>query len=283
MPVSAENYRSLKIASWLGWQIESNWADPFLFAVYSIVRPIASTLILVFMYLVVPKSNQSADLFAFIYIGNAFFMYVGNVLYGIGWVIHEDREHYQMLKYVYISPARMYYFLFGRGVAKLIATTLAVIITLAFGIIFLHLNISLAKIDYPLLIFSLLVGLFIITCLGIILAGVSLLTAHHSFYLTEGVAGLFYLLCGAVFPLSVLPDWLQTLAKGIPLTYWLELTRRAIMGKSLSGTLDKYINLELIGIMLITTLFLALFSNYIYKFFEFNARKRGLIDRITSY
>ena len=27
-------------AAWLGWQIESNWADPFLFAIYSIARPI---------------------------------------------------------------------------------------------------------------------------------------------------------------------------------------------------------------------------------------------------
>jgi ABC-2 type transport system permease protein len=26
--------RSFRLAAWLGWQIESNWADPFLFAVY---------------------------------------------------------------------------------------------------------------------------------------------------------------------------------------------------------------------------------------------------------
>jgi len=30
-------WRSLKAAAWLGWQIESNWTDPFLFAVYSIL------------------------------------------------------------------------------------------------------------------------------------------------------------------------------------------------------------------------------------------------------
>ena len=29
--------RTFVVATWLGWQIESNWADPFLFAVYSIV------------------------------------------------------------------------------------------------------------------------------------------------------------------------------------------------------------------------------------------------------
>ena len=33
----SETLRSFKVATWLGWQIESNWTDPFLFAVYSIV------------------------------------------------------------------------------------------------------------------------------------------------------------------------------------------------------------------------------------------------------
>ena len=43
---AAESLRSFKVAAWLGWQIESNWTDPFLFAVYSIVKPLASAGIL---------------------------------------------------------------------------------------------------------------------------------------------------------------------------------------------------------------------------------------------
>ncbi len=45
-------WRSFRIAAWLGWQIESNWADPFLFAVYSLVKPLAGAAILVVMYAV---------------------------------------------------------------------------------------------------------------------------------------------------------------------------------------------------------------------------------------
>ena len=40
-------WHSFRIAAWLGWQIESNWADPFLFAVYSLVKPLAGAAILV--------------------------------------------------------------------------------------------------------------------------------------------------------------------------------------------------------------------------------------------
>ncbi len=44
-----EALRSFKVAAWLGWQIESNWTDPFLFAVYSIIKPLSSAAILVIM------------------------------------------------------------------------------------------------------------------------------------------------------------------------------------------------------------------------------------------
>jgi ABC-2 type transport system permease protein len=278
-----ENLRTIKVAGRLGWAIESNWADPFLFALYSIVRPIASSLILVVMYYVITRGKTGLDLFAYIYVGNAFFMYVYNVLFGVSWVIHEDREHYQMLRYIYISPIKMYYYLFGRGIAKIIVTTIAVIINIAFGILVLKIPVHLLAVNYPLLLFSIGAGIFIITCLGILLAGITIITSHHSFTLTEGMAGLFYLACGAIYPIDILPVWLQYLSKVLPLTYWLELVRRSVLGKSLSTTLAGYSDFELILIMSLTTLVLALFSHYIYRFIEHIARKHGRIDQMTNY
>jgi ABC-2 type transport system permease protein len=278
-----ENIRTIKTAGKLGWAMESNWTDPFLFAIYSIVRPLASSLILVVMYYVVTRGKTGMDLFAYIYVGNAFFMYVINVLFGVSWVIHEDRDHYQMIRYIYISPIRMYYYLFGRGIAKMILTTVAVIITIGFGMLVLKIPVNLLAVNYPLLIFSVAAGLFIITCMGILLAGVSMITAHHSFALTEGMAGLFYLACGAIYPIDILPVWLQHMSKALPLTYWLELVRRSVLGKSVSPTLGGYTDLQLILIMAATTLALALFSHWIYRSIEHIARKYGKIDQLTSY
>jgi ABC-2 type transport system permease protein len=147
----------------------------------------------------------------------------------------------------------------------------------------LKLPVNLLAVNYPLLIFSVAAGIFIITCLGILLAGISLVTAHHSFALTEGMSGLFYLACGAIYPIDILPVWLQYLSKALPLTYWLELVRRSVLGKSLSSTLGGFTNLELIGIMILTTLLLALFSHWIYRSIEHIARKYGKIDRLTNY
>jgi hypothetical protein len=39
--ISTPFWRSFKNAAWLGWQIESNWTDPFLFDLL-IVKPISS-------------------------------------------------------------------------------------------------------------------------------------------------------------------------------------------------------------------------------------------------
>ena len=48
-----ENLRTFRIATWLGWQIESNWADPLVFFIFAVLRPMATALILVVMYQVI--------------------------------------------------------------------------------------------------------------------------------------------------------------------------------------------------------------------------------------
>ncbi len=92
-----EAVRSFRVATWLGWQIESNWADPFVFAIYSLVKPLAGALILVFMYAVIAKGGLDSPLFPGVFVGNAVFIYVPAVLAGISWTIIDDREHYGML------------------------------------------------------------------------------------------------------------------------------------------------------------------------------------------
>src|SRR5512140_981560 len=96
--------RGFRVATWLGWQIESNWTDPLLFFIYSIVKPIASVMILVVMYLVISRADTQAPLFGYLYLGNAFYIYVTGVMVGVSWAVVDDREHYQTLKYIYLAP-----------------------------------------------------------------------------------------------------------------------------------------------------------------------------------
>src|SRR5690349_12535401 len=95
--------RSFVPAAWLGWQIESNWTDPFVFLTFSLLKPIAGVMILVFMYHAVTPLGIGSPMYAYIYVGNAFYIYVGSVMAGTSYSILDDRERYRALKYLYIA------------------------------------------------------------------------------------------------------------------------------------------------------------------------------------
>src|SRR6185503_8163652 len=52
--------RSFRTSTQLGWQMEANWTDPLLFFIYSVAKPVASALILVFMLEVISGGSQPA-------------------------------------------------------------------------------------------------------------------------------------------------------------------------------------------------------------------------------
>src|SRR4030095_2119202 len=166
----SESFRSFRMATWLGWQIEANWTDPFLFAVYIIIKPLASVAILVVMYSIITKGNYASPVFPYIYLGNAFYIYVAFVMTGVSWAVIEDREHYRTLKYMYVAPINMPFYLLGRGVSRFLIASVAVLITLLVGKFFLHLPLDLAQIHWGLFIVSLFLGVTMLAMLGLILA-----------------------------------------------------------------------------------------------------------------
>ncbi len=282
---NSETVRSFKIAAWLGWQIESNWTDPFLFAIYSIIKPLASAAILVIMYSIIAKGNFGTPIFPYIYYGNAFYIYVGAVMAGISWAVIDDREHYKTLKYMYIAPIHIPVYWLGRGVARFLTGSIAVIITLVFGVLFLKVPLDLAKVDWPLFIVSLAIGIAMLSMMGLILASITLLIAHHFFLIGEAVASALYLLSGAIFPLDVLPAWLRPLGYAMPITYWLELMRRSLAGSVAQAfpTLAHFSNMQLMGILLGLSIIVGVLSTFIFRFCDYRAREQGLIDFVSNY
>jgi ABC-2 type transport system permease protein len=277
--------RSFKVAAWLGWQIESNWTDPFLFAIYSIIKPLASAGILVIMYSIIAKGNFGTPIFPYIYYGNAFYIYVGAVMAGISWAVIDDREHYKTLKYMYIAPIHIPVYWLGRGVARFLSGSVAVLITLVFGVLFLKVPLDLARVDWPLFVASLTVGIAMLSMMGLILASITLLIAHHFFLIGEAVASALYLLSGAIFPLDVLPAWLRPFGYAMPITYWLELMRRSLAGSVAQAfpTLAHFSNLQLMGILLGLSIVFAVLSTFIFRYCDYRARERGLIDFVSNY
>lgn len=277
--------RSFTVAAWLGWQIESNWADPFLFAVYSIVRPVASVLILVVMYSVITNGALSEPIFAYIYLGNALYVLVGTVITGVSWVIIDDREHYRVAKQLFTMPMDHYFYLMGRGVARLIIGTISLTIIVGFGVLAYKIPIALATINWPVFLAGMVLGIVVLAALGLILGALTMMMARHFWTLGEAVAGGLYLFSGAIFPLDVLPAWLRVVGFIFPVTYWLEITRRALLGPHMVGfpALAWLSDGQLLLILVGFTFVLLIGSMFFYRWAFRQAQNKGLLDMETSY
>lgn len=241
--------RGMLTAAKLGWAIESNWTDPFLFMTYEIVRPLFGALIIVFMYKVVSNTPISDIGFAQLYVGNAFFILVIKAMIGVGQTIFEDREHYEMIRYIYLAPIGLGTYLIGRGLSKIVATMAAVVITLAVGYALFGISYAPIWAMVPYFGATMALGIVAMIAFGIMLAAITMVTAHHGFSMAEGAAGVLFLISGVVFSIDILPSWGTAIGHLVPLTYWLEGLRRVLLGapfiESLSGMSDGAILLTL--------------------------------------
>jgi ABC-2 type transport system permease protein len=256
-----------------------------LFALYSIIKPLTSAAILVVMFGMVTQGNFASPAFSYMYIGNAFYMYVGAIMAGMAQCVVDDRERFRTLKSMYVAPVNIPMYLIGRGFARFLTTSLSVVVTIGAGVAFLHLQVSLAEVRWMLFVPALCIGVAMLAMMGLALASVVLTIAHGSWLVGEAVAAALYLFCGAVFPLDALPAWLRPVGYLMPVTYWLELVRRALVGRvahrypSLAGIGDG----ELLAVLAVMTVALGALAWAIFRRCDYIARECGLIDRTTNY
>ena len=265
----------------LGWAVESNWTDPFLFTVYSVAKPLATALILVVMFAVI-SGGRRPDFLAFLIVGSALWNLVYGSLAGLVMAMIEDRERYRMLKYVYVSPVPFIAFLVGRGAARFGVSSVGALITLAVGVLFLGVQIEPARVHWLLLPLALALGLVSIVALGLALSGIVLQLRQESWSYPEAVAGALYLLSGAVFPIDVLPQFLHPVSLALPITWWLEAVRRALLGHGAPGQLESISDAGVVTALVVTTVVFTLGSWLLFLRMEHRARDRGLIDNTTG-
>jgi ABC-2 type transport system permease protein len=288
-----ESLQGFLTAVRLGWAIEANWTDPLLFFIYSIARPVAATLILVFMVQII-SGGRAGPLLGFVVIGSALWSFVQNGLAGLAQSILEDRERYRMLKYLYVSPTDFVVTLLGRGTARVAIGGMGAAITLIFGVIALGIGIDVTRVDAPLLVVSMGLGLAAVVAFGMALAAIVLQTRQESWSYGEAVAGASFLLVGAIFPLSVLPAPAQALGMMLPMTWWIEGTRRAILPditSGIGGTGSLFTTItgrgvpepyEIVVALLVTTIAGSLAAAAAFRFSERRAKDRGCIDQTTG-
>jgi ABC-2 type transport system permease protein len=273
-----DGWVSFRTAVGLGWAVESNWSDPFLFAVYTVAKPLAAAMILVLMFTVITGGRQT-DYLQFLVVGSALWQVLYGVLTGLVNGILEDRERYRMLRYVVMTPASVFPFLLGRSVARLLISFLAVGVTLVVGVLFLGVAL---RPDPILLVPASVVGLVGIVAIGIFMAGWCLQLRQEGWFYPEAVAGALYLLSGAIFPLDLLPAYLQPVGWALPTTWWLEASRRALLGEGAPGHFATLPDATVLLLLTATTLAMLMVAFAAWTWFMRRARQQGLLDMITG-
>jgi ABC-2 type transport system permease protein len=283
------HWRTLRSAAWLGWQVEANWANPWLFLLYVLVKPVAGSMLLVCMYwaaCAARNGHAAPGYLSFLYVSSACFMLIGGVTYGMSSAVVTDRDSFGMLKYIRISPGHFPSYLLGRGLAKAAQAALGAAATLLIGLLlFAELRATLlgGHIAWAWLLLYGVLGAAMAVSIGLILAGAALNMARYGMFLSEGITGLLYLLTGAVFPIDILPPWLRPLSLALPPTYWLEGMRRALLGPSelpspLSGFDHARLGLALAG----SGIALAIIAVLFFRWCALRAWRLGRYDETTG-
>ena len=273
----------LKLAAWLGWQIESNWADPLTFVVYSVLRPVGTALILAGMYWAVAGHGAKPAAFAAFYVANAFHEYVVRVLVGMGWIVIEDREEYETLRYVYVSPVGMLTYLAGRSSVKFALATLSAVMILVLGRCVLGVPWDPAHIQWAPFLLVFAIGLAATLFAGFVIAGWALVLPRAAINLNEGIGVALYLLCGVIFPIDLLPHGLRELSMLLPFTYWYEALRRFLLGASATKVFAMWSDAQLVMALAVSTAVMALVSVWAFHALERRARRLGRLDHSTLF
>jgi len=278
----------------LGWAIESNWADPLLFLIYSVAKPIASVLMLVVMLQIVSGGAADQAQLAFVIVGSSLWAFVIGGIAGLSWSILDDRERYRMLRYLYVLPGALPVVLLGRGTARILVAGMGAVITLVVALVLVGSPIDLARVDWPYLVLAMILGLVAVIALGATMAAIVMQTRQDSWNYPEAVAGALFLVVGAVFPLVVLPAVAQVIGLLVPLTWWIEGVRRALVpdaATSVGGAGSVWSDLTgmvapdtawVLGALLVTTAVSTLVAVVCYRWSEHRARERGAFDQTTG-
>lgn len=279
----AATVQKLRASAWLGWQIEGNWADPTLFAIYVIARPLATALILVAMYRAVAGTRMDDALFAGFYLANAFHNYVNFVVVGMGWAVFEEREEYETLKYVYASPVGLFTYLVGRSSVKFTLATVSIALILALGWLVLGVHIDPSVVKWGPLAATVVLGLAATLFVGFLMSGLCLVLTRAAITVIEGMTVALYLLAGVIFPLDLLPGALRAVALALPFTWWYEALRRFTFGRGASMQLSAYSDSALLMAFAGMTALTAVVAWLGFIVLEQRARQLGRIDQTTLF
>ncbi|MGQ9479456.1 MAG: hypothetical protein ACUVQ0_05530 [Thermoproteota archaeon] len=269
--------RRIYASIWLTWLESSNWTHPLIYIVYIMIRPVFSILIYGFVYLAFASYAGVWNSESALYVvgGSALYQFIVSGMEGVSWVVHEEREHYQTLKYVYLSHPSLQRYLINRGLLGYTAGMFLMIVTLLLGSMIIGLYRF--SINLPLVAVGILIGVVWSALLGTLASAISLFSSEYGTVVALSFSSFLIIFGDVIFPSEILPEWASLIAHTLPLKDWMVMMRLAIFG---TGSVDVTASLTS---QILKTIIIFLVSITVFKLADFLVRKKGYIDITTEH
>ena len=225
------------------------------------VMPLFTATITYFIY-----GGQSPErVFQYAVLGSGFMGLWSSIVFSSASDLTRER-YYGTLESIFISPTSFSVILMG----KIFGNTLWGIVSMVMAFLYLKLlfGIQIPKLSAPLFIGTLIIVIFAVCVFAFLLALLFTLTKYANTIMNV-IEYPIFLLCGFVFPISILPNWLSWISYILPPTWAIEALR------NVTGVITIFTYQEaLFGLSFITLLYI-LISVVIYNFVDKKARQSG--------
>ncbi|MBN1452028.1 MAG: ABC transporter permease [Anaerolineales bacterium] len=242
------------------------WLRPVTYMASKIVMPLTQMLFFTFL----GSFATGRDNAHFYVIGNAIQITAVSGIFGVTMSIGGERWS-GTLVYLFGTPANRMMMFFGRAFMHIIDGAIGVVIALTWGVVLLGLDLS--QTNLPALGLTILVTTLSTCGLGLLMGCLSLLTANVMF-VNNTVYFLLLIFSGANIDLTILPAWMQTISRVLPLTRGIASARALIAGAGFQEILPLLV--QELGIGLVY----GLLGYFLFKWVEVSAKRRGTLETI---
>ena len=256
------------------FKLQVSYRLAFLLQFFGILFSVASFyfVALLFGEAAVPHLQQyGGDYFAFVLIGIAFMRYQGTAMGTFAGTIRRG-QMMGTLEAMLVSPTRLSTILLASSVWSFAFTSFQVLLYLLLGVLVFGVDLGSANLGAAAVVQILTILAF---------SSIGVLSASFIMVFKQGdpIQFLFgsvsTLLGGVLYPITVLPNWLQPISYLLPLTYSLSAMRRAILlGDGLGALMTDLLPLALFTAVLLPLSFVA---------FRYAVRRAKIEGSLTQY
>src|SRR5258708_22041294 len=190
--------------------VKRYWGWEVVFLVYSVVNSLAITFIGAAMQQISGQTFDTSFLILYLLIGTLVWSYLSVVFDAISDMITWERWE-GTIEYTFMAPVHRLSDMIGTVLFAVVYGILRTAVILV--IVSLFFRVDLTKANFLSATVVLLVGSLSFVGLGIVTAVLPLTFTERGAQMTRIVEAVFLLVSGGYYPISVLPGWLQVVAK----------------------------------------------------------------------